>query len=104
MFSCEPDSTSCSMMLASRSRSNSAVVSARSMLWVSSISLTVAPAVFLRLLDRVSSVAACSSFMVRLTAPAAVSPALLIMRAISAPLSSTARLKVRPFSSIARTA
>ena len=45
MFSCEPDSTSCSMMLASRSRSNSAVVSARSMLCVSSISLTVAVAV-----------------------------------------------------------
>ena len=52
MFSCEPESTSCSMMLASRSRSNSAVVSARSMLCVSSISLTVAVAVCLRLLDR----------------------------------------------------
>ena len=37
------DSTSCSRMLASRSRSNSAVVSARSMLWVSSISQTVPP-------------------------------------------------------------
>ena len=52
MFSCEPDSTSCSMMLASRRRSNRAVVSERSMLCVSSISVTVAVAVSFELFDR----------------------------------------------------
>ena len=52
MFSCAPLSTSCSRMLASRSRSNSVVVSERSMLCVSSISETLAEAVCLRLLDR----------------------------------------------------
>ena len=45
MLSCAPLSTSCSRMLASRSRSNSAVVSERSMLCVSSISETAAAAV-----------------------------------------------------------
>ncbi len=52
MFSCEPVSTSCSMMLASRSRSNRAVVSARSILCVSIISLTVVDAVSFDFVDR----------------------------------------------------
>jgi len=44
MFSCAPLKTSCSRMFASRSRSNRAVVSERSMFWVSRISETAADA------------------------------------------------------------
>ena len=99
MLACEPDSTSCNMMLASRSRSNSAVVSARSILCVSSISLTVEVAV-----DFDSSIAfcavSCRSVRVRLTVLEAASPALLIMRVISALLSSIVRVKAKPLSSI----
>ena len=97
ILACEPDSTSCNMMLASRSRSNSAVVSARSILCVSSISLTVEVAV-----DFDSSIAFCAvvcrSVSVRLTVLEAASPALLIMRVISALLSSIVRVKANPLS------
>ncbi len=99
MFSCAPESTSCSMMLASRSRSNSAVVSERSMLCVSIISLTVDVAVCLAP-SIAFCAASCSSLKVRLTVLEAASPALLIMRAISPPLSSMQRVKAKPRSSI----
>ena len=51
MFSCAPLSTSCRRMLASRRRSNRAVVSDRSMPWVSSISETAVCGGRLRRLD-----------------------------------------------------
>ncbi len=103
MLACEPESTSCSMMLASRSRSNKAVVSARSMLCVSSISLTVAVAVAFDCSIAFCAVS-CRSLRVRLTVLEAASPALLIMRVISALLSSIARVKAKPLSSIDFTA
>ncbi len=64
MFSCAPLKTSCSRMLASRSRSNSAVVSERSMPWVSSISETAADAVCLDC-STAACVVSCSSRSVR---------------------------------------
>ena len=99
MFSCEPESTSCSMMLASRSRSNSAVVSARSILWVSIISLTVEVAVSFDCVIAFCAVS-CRSFRVRVTELEAASPAVLITREISLLLSSIVRVKAKPFCSI----
>src|SRR6516165_8590521 len=86
MFSWAPLSTSCNMMLASRSRSNRAVVSERSTVCVSSISLTLEVAVSLERAI-VSCVTSLSSVIVRLTALVAASPAVLIMREISVLLS-----------------
>ena len=64
MLSWAPLSTSCSRILASRRRSNSAVVSERSMLCVSSISATVAAAVCFNS-STASLVAPCKSSSVR---------------------------------------
>ena len=92
MFSCAPVSTSCSMMLASRSRSNNAVVSLRRILCVSIISLTEAVAVSFERSIAFCAVS-CSSLSVRLTVPEAFSPAVLIMRVSSTLLSIIARAK-----------
>jgi hypothetical protein len=91
------------MMLASRSRSKRAVVSERSTVCVSSISLTLEVAVSL---ERVIAfcVTSLSSVIVRLTALVAASPAVLIMREISVLLSIIVRVKAKPRSSIALTA
>ena len=64
MFSCAPLSTSCSRMLASRRRSNRAVVSDRSMLCVSRISETAEDAVCFDC-STAAWVVACSSLSVR---------------------------------------
>ena len=80
-----PVSTSCSRMLPSRSRSNSATVSVRRILLVSCISVTAAIETW-----RDWSIAArdaCSrSFSDLLTAPVASSPAEVMVRATSEPL------------------
>ena len=64
MFSCAPLSTSCSRMLASRRRSNRAVVSDRSMFCVSRISETAVDAVCLDC-STDAWVVSCSSLSVR---------------------------------------
>jgi len=92
MFSCEPDSTSCSSTFASRRRPNKAVVSARSMLCVCMISLTVAVAVSCDVAIACCAVS-CRLERVRLTLSAAVSPAALIRRAICSEFSATDRLR-----------
>ena len=71
MFSCAPLSTSCSRMLASRSRSNSVVVSERSMLCVSIISETLAVAVCFDCSIAILAVS-CRSLSVLLTVMVAV--------------------------------
>ena len=103
MLSWAPVSTSCSRMLASRSRSNSVVVSARSMLWVSSISETLADEVW-RDCSIADLVKSCSSLSVRLTVVVAFWLASLTMRAICSLLSIIVRVKVKPWASIDFTA
>ena len=103
MFWCAPLSTSCSRMLASRSRSNSVVVSERSMPCVSSISETVAVAVVFDC-SIAARVVSCRFLSVRLTALVAVSLASLTRRAICSLLSIMVRVKVKPWASIDFTA
>ena len=96
MFSCAPLSTSWRRMLASRRRSNSVVVSERSMLCVSTISLR---------LEEVDCfdfsialvVVSCSSLSVRETVVVAVWLASLTRRAICSLLSIRVRVKVKPW-------
>ena len=80
-----PVSTSCSRMLPSRRRSNSATVSVRRIFEVSCISVTAATETW-----RDCSIAAfedcSSSFSERLSAPVAISPAEVMVRATSLPL------------------
>ena len=103
MFSCAPLRTSCSRMLASRSRSNSVVVSERSMLCVSSISETLADVVC-RDCSIAVLVLSCSSLSVRLTVVVAFWLASLTRRAICSLLSIIVRVKVKPWASIDFTA
>ncbi len=99
-FACAPVSTSCSRMLPSRSRSNSATVSVRSILLVSCISVTAATetcrdwSIALRLVSSMS-------FSDLLIAPVATSLAVLIMRAMSAELLVIDWAKMKPLPSIA---
>ena len=102
-LACAPVNTSCRRMLPSRSRSNSATVSVRSSFEVSCISLTAAIETW-RDCSMALRVDTSMSFIDLLTAPAATSPAVLIMRARSLELPIIAWVKAKPLPSIARTA
>ena len=98
-FAVAPLSTSCRSTLASRSRSNNAVVSLRSMLWVSMTSDTAAVAVWCDCSVAVLALA-CRSSSERVTELEALDAASLMTRAISWLFSSIVFVKFRPLASI----
>ena len=103
IFSCAPDITSCSRILASRRRSNSATVSVRSMPCVSIISETAARGRLLRLLD--GRIGRVLQRLQRARDLAGGVDAGFVDAAASSPeLSSIVRVKSKPLASISLTA